>query len=63
MNRNHVWYGLAVVLNLGLAQFGIELASGNVPIPQTLTWVVPIAVAMITGLTTLLPALRGSRHG
>ena len=57
VNRTMAAYGVLVVVNMGLAQFAVELGAGNVPIPMEWRWVVPIAVAMLTATTALLPRL------
>lgn len=55
-------YGLAMVANVGLAELGVQLGAGNVPVPENARWVVPIAVAMITAATATLPKLNAKRR-
>lgn len=50
-------YGGLAVLNLALNALSIQLGAGNVPIPSSLDWTVPILSAVLVGVTTLLPRI------
>ena len=48
-------YASAVVGNLALGAFSVQLAAGAVPLPTGWAWAVPILQAAITGLMMFLP--------
>ena len=54
------WLGYFGLMALGaaLTQFGIELGSGNVPLPEALRWTVPIIAAAIPALAMGLPKVK-----
>ena len=50
-----VAFGALILLNVALGATAIQLAAGQVPIPEVWAWVVPILQAVIVAATTLLP--------
>ena len=52
-----VAYGGLAVLNAGLAALAVQLGAGKVPVPVGLEWAAPIAIAMLTTVTVLLPGV------
>jgi hypothetical protein len=52
---NRILYAAAVVANLALGAFSVQLAAGAVPLPAGWSWAIPILQAAITGLLMFLP--------
>ena len=57
--RNSAWAVVWALVAAGLTQFGMELAAGNVPLPQEVRWLVPILVAVISALSPYVLSRRG----
>lgn len=55
VSYSRVLYAAGCVVNLALTAFAIQLGAGNVPIPTSLIWTVPILTAVVTGLMAFLP--------
>jgi len=53
--RHALAYVGLIVLGVMLASFGQQLSSGAVPLPREWSWLVPVLMAGILALTTLLP--------
>ena len=62
-SSNAALYSLLIVLNAGLTALAAGLTQGQVPVPKEYLWLVPVAVAMLTALTALLPQARRNGGG
>lgn len=59
MRQSHGWaYGLAILANGMLPVLLGQMERGELPIPATWAWVVPLLTAGITGLMAFLPQYR-----
>lgn len=60
-NAHYYGYLALMILNVALGAFNQQLGAGQVPIPPSLTWVVPIVSAVIVALTMLLPKITDAK--
>lgn len=54
-NLEKAGYGALIIINMACAALAIEVGAGRAPIPAEWQWLVPVIVAVLTGLTMLLP--------
>jgi hypothetical protein len=50
-----------VVMNLIIGALILEIGKGTVPIPDDLTWIVPIVLAALNGISLFLPRVGSER--
>jgi len=50
-NKQAILWAVAAAI---VAQFGMELSAGNVPVPAQLRWVIPLIVAGISAFSPYL---------
>ena len=56
MSRSNGWALIWALVAALLAAFGQELALGNVPLPASMAWLIPIIVAGISAMSPYLKA-------